>query len=126
MAAPAIDPNYLDTEEDRRVHLEGMRIARRIMASTPIANLLIRKTAPGVNIDRDDELLDETAGDGATLYHPVSTCRMGPDPNRMWSMTGSGFTGSTAAGGRCLDHADTCPGGHQRPDHHDRCARRRR
>ena len=82
MAAPAIDPNYLDTEEDRRVHLEGMRIARRIMASTPIAEFVDQEIRPGVNIDRDDELLDYVRQTGATLYHPVSTCRMGPDPKQ--------------------------------------------
>ena len=82
MIAPAIDPNYLDTEEDRRVHLEGIRIARRIISSAPIADCVDQEIRPGVDIDRDDELLDYVRKTGATLYHPVSTCRMGPDPSQ--------------------------------------------
>jgi len=78
--APMIFPNYLDTEEDQRVHVAGLKIARDIMQSDimrPHVNIELR---PGREIGSDAELLAYARETGVTLYHPVSTCRMGPSP----------------------------------------------
>lgn len=77
--APAIAPNYLDTEEDRRIAVTGLEFTRRIMAAEPLAPFEPRELKPGPAIVGEAALL-RAAGDlGTTIFHPVGTCRMGPD-----------------------------------------------
>jgi len=80
MSAPAIRQNYLSTDEDCRVHVAGMKIARVIMESDHMSPLVEAEIRPGKDLDTDDALLAYARETGVTLYHPVSTCRMGPDP----------------------------------------------
>ena len=80
--APIIQPNYLDAEQDRHVHIAGMRIARQIMNSPLMRDEIVAETKPGAELVTDEDLLDYARQTGVTLYHPVSTCRMGPNPHR--------------------------------------------
>ena len=57
-----------------------MRITRRIMAAPPMRDIANDESAPGVNIQSDDELLDWVRHNAETTYHPVGTCKMGSDP----------------------------------------------
>ena len=76
---PAIDPNYLATPEDRAVAVAGLRFTRRIMAAPALARYAPTEWKPGAAAQGDEELL-QAAGDlGATIFHPVGTCRMGAD-----------------------------------------------
>jgi choline dehydrogenase len=78
-AAPEIRLNYLATAEDRKVAADGMRFTRRIMASAALAKYSPEEWRPGPAAD-SDEALGKAAGDlGTTIFHPVSTCRMGHD-----------------------------------------------
>ncbi|MDP1533044.1 MAG: GMC oxidoreductase, partial [Rubrivivax sp.] len=77
--APAIQPNYLSTPQDRRVAAESLRLTRRIAAQPALARYRPREVKPGVQFQSDDELA-RLAGDiGTTIFHPVGTCRMGRD-----------------------------------------------
>ncbi|MGD9537096.1 MAG: GMC family oxidoreductase [Alphaproteobacteria bacterium] len=80
LAPPAIRPNFLSDELDRRTLVAGMKIARRIAASPSLARHIVREDVPGAACASDDELLDYARRTGATLYHPVGTCKMGADP----------------------------------------------
>jgi choline dehydrogenase len=76
---PAIQPNYLSTEEDRRVAIDAIRLTRRICAAPALQRYKAREHLPGAHVD-DDEALAKAAGDiGTTIFHPVGTCRMGTD-----------------------------------------------
>ena len=79
--APQIAPNYLSTDGDRRTAVNAIRLARRIMAQNALARYAPEEMRPGA--DRvSDEDLSKAAGDiGTTIFHPVSTVRMGTEPD---------------------------------------------
>ncbi len=79
-AHPAIRPNFLATETDRQALIGGLRIAREIVATTPLAAHVEAEHLPGSACDTDEALLDHARRTGSTLYHPVGTCKMGDDP----------------------------------------------
>lgn len=76
---PAIQPNYLADEHDRRTALWALKMARRIMTTEPMARHVVAEQAPGPEVAGDDELLDYALRTGTTTAHLVGTCRMGPD-----------------------------------------------
>ncbi|MGU9961853.1 MAG: GMC family oxidoreductase [Candidatus Puniceispirillales bacterium WSBS_2018_MAG_OTU23] len=76
-APPIIRTNYLTTDEDKRVHVAGLKIARDIMQTPIMSPYVDHEMRPGNDIKTDDELLAYARAVGVTLYHPVSTCRMG-------------------------------------------------
>jgi choline dehydrogenase len=76
-AAPRIRPNYLSTDDDRRVAAESLRLTRRIVGMPALARYRPREIKPGIEHQSDEELT-RLAGDiGTTIFHPVGTCRMG-------------------------------------------------
>jgi choline dehydrogenase len=79
-AHPAISVNYLATPEDQRVAIDGMRFTRRIMAARALARYEPEEWKPGPAVASDADLLRAAGNLGTTIFHPVGTCRMGPDP----------------------------------------------
>ncbi|HEY5638042.1 MAG TPA: GMC family oxidoreductase N-terminal domain-containing protein [Burkholderiales bacterium] len=78
-AYPEIKLNYLSTEGDRRVAIDGMRFTRRIMAAKALAKYAPEEFRPSPAIVSDADL-EKAAGElGTTIFHPVGTCRMGPE-----------------------------------------------
>jgi choline dehydrogenase-like flavoprotein len=76
---PVIHPNYLSTEEDRRVAAQSIRLTRRIVSQPALACYAPEEFRPGPDID-GEEALAKAAGDiGTTIFHAVGTCRMGTD-----------------------------------------------
>ncbi len=75
--APAIAPNYLSTEQDRKVAADSLRVTRRIVAQPALAHLNPIEWKPGPQYESDEDLA-RLAGDIATtIFHPVGTARMG-------------------------------------------------
>jgi len=76
---PAIDPNYLATQKDRDTLVAGMKVLRRIAAAPALARYVAEEVDPGPGCADDGAILDFIRRRGSTVYHPVSTCRMGQD-----------------------------------------------
>jgi choline dehydrogenase-like flavoprotein len=75
---PVIKPNYLSTDEDRRVAVDSIRVARRIAAQPALAKYKPVEYLPGPSVGDDDAALGKAAGDiGTTIFHPVGTAKMG-------------------------------------------------
>jgi choline dehydrogenase len=75
----SIDPNYLDQEADAVALVRGLRIAREIAAQEPLAGRVKRELWPGGDARTDDDLRAHIRAEVQTLYHPTSTCALGPD-----------------------------------------------
>lgn len=81
--APIIAPNYLDTPEDRTVAADAIRVTRRLMAQPALQKYRPEEFLPGPSVGDDPESLAKAAGDiGTTIFHPVSTARMGRRDDR--------------------------------------------
>ena len=76
--SPIIQTNYLVEEIDRRVVVAGMRLARRLLSSMPLAHYYEREDFPGPGVQTDDEFLAAATERGQTTFHPGCSCRMGP------------------------------------------------
>ncbi len=77
-AAPAIQLNYLSTAEDQRVAVDSLRLARRIVNGTETMKRYAPvEFVPGPSFQSDAELVQAAGNVGTTIFHPVSTCRMG-------------------------------------------------
>jgi choline dehydrogenase-like flavoprotein len=78
-APPVIAPNYLSTDEDRRVAIDSLRLARKIAAQAPLTRYHPQEFRPGALAQSDEELLKAAADLATTIFHPVGAAAMGPD-----------------------------------------------
>lgn len=77
-AKPIIAPNYLSTEEDRRVAADAIRVTRRLMAQPALDRFEPEEYLSGPSVGDDEVALAKAAGDiGTTIFHPVGTTKMG-------------------------------------------------
>ncbi len=82
-AAPAIRPNYLSTDEDRRVAIDSIRLARRVVEAPALARFRPTAHLPDARLVTDEELAKAAGDIGTTIFHPVGTARMGVDCDSM-------------------------------------------
>ena len=78
--APAMHPNYLATETDRRTIVEGLKMGRALLARPELNRYVASEFLPGEKVQTDDELLNYARNNGGTVFHPTSSCKMGIDP----------------------------------------------
>jgi choline dehydrogenase len=78
---PLIEPRYLTDPagDDLRVLVDGVRLARKILAARAFAQHVAEELVPGSSAESDDELAASIRERAQTLYHPVGTCRTGAD-----------------------------------------------
>ncbi|MFM8620584.1 MAG: choline dehydrogenase [Candidatus Nanopelagicaceae bacterium] len=76
---PALQFNYLSTEQDRREWVEGIRQARLIMTQPAMDSMNAGETSPGPSVSNDEEILDWVRKDAETALHPCCTAKMGTD-----------------------------------------------
>lgn len=76
---PSIQPNYLSAEKDRRTVIDSIKVSRRIFETSPLKDFVVKERLPGPDVTTDEEILEAARNIAQTIYHPTSTCRMGPD-----------------------------------------------
>jgi len=76
---PALQFNYLSTENDRREWVEAVHVARNILNQPAFAPFNDGELSPGPSVETDQEILDWVANDAETALHPSCTAKMGTD-----------------------------------------------
>ena len=76
-APPVISPNYLSTDEDRKIAAESLRLTRKIVESAALKPYMPEEYKPGKQYQSDAELIKAAGDIGTTIFHPVGTCKMG-------------------------------------------------
>jgi choline dehydrogenase len=80
LAAPAIRANSLATEKDVADVIAGVHLLRALATTAPLSRYIESEMAPGIALQSDAELLEDFRKRAGTVFHPVGTCGMGPDP----------------------------------------------
>lgn len=78
---PAIKFNFLADPIDQRTMVDGFRLVRSIANAAPMAPYRGEEHSPGVEVASDEQILDWIRRNSETAYHPIGTCRMGPQAN---------------------------------------------
>jgi choline dehydrogenase len=79
LAPPLIQPNYLESEEDRRALCEGVKLAREVFAQESFDPYRGPELMPGAHIQKDEQIDTFVRKTAETIYHPVGSARMGDD-----------------------------------------------
>jgi len=75
-----IDFNFLSDPVDAKVLIEGLKLARRILAAPQFDGIRGKEMLPGEAVQTDEQLLTYVRDYASTVFHPVGTCKMGVDP----------------------------------------------
>jgi choline dehydrogenase len=78
---PAITANVFSTDHDVAEMLLAVKYLRQIANQEPLKSLLAEELRPGPHIQSDKDIIHDFRQRSGTVYHPCSTCRMGPDPS---------------------------------------------
>lgn len=79
LAAPLIQPNYLEADEDRRALREGVKMAREVFAQKSFDPYRGPEMMPGAHVQKDDQIDAWIRKTAETIYHPVGSAKMGKD-----------------------------------------------
>lgn len=80
LATPLIEPGSLQAQEDRTDMLRAARFLRRFAAMPALRAVIDTELLPGPAVQSDAEIEEDVRQRASTVFHPVATCRMGPDP----------------------------------------------
>src|SRR4051794_2255406 len=79
---PRIVANAYSTNADVAEMLDAVKFVRKIASMPAMADIIEEEVLPGPSIQSDADLITDFRKRSGTVYHPVSTCRMGPDAAR--------------------------------------------
>ncbi|QNK66657.1 GMC family oxidoreductase [Variovorax sp. PAMC26660] len=77
--APLIQPNYLDTDFDRKTMVNAIRATRQVIDQPAFDAYRGKEIAPGPDKQSDEDLMAWLRATAMTTFHPVGTCKMGND-----------------------------------------------
>ncbi|MGH8812136.1 MAG: GMC family oxidoreductase [Advenella sp.] len=77
LAAPHIQPNYLEHEEDRKTAVDLLRLIRHVAAQEAMRKVIVNEERPGIEAMSDQALLNYIKESGQTAWHTVGSCSMG-------------------------------------------------
>ncbi|TNE38995.1 MAG: choline dehydrogenase [Alphaproteobacteria bacterium] len=77
--APHIHPNYLSDPHDLDALLAGSKFLRKLANSPALSSIIEVELKPGAGLTSDEELIEDIRARSCTVFHPIGTCRMGPD-----------------------------------------------
>jgi choline dehydrogenase len=77
---PIIEPNYLSHEGDIKDLLDGVKVLRKLAKTDSFRPVIGEEFRPGPNCQTDEQMIQHIKDTVWTVFHPSSTCRMGPDP----------------------------------------------
>jgi len=80
--APVIEPNYLSHKDDVKDLLEGVKLLRKLAKTESFSKVILEEFRPGPECKSDAQLVEDIKNNAWTVFHPSSTCRMGPDPEK--------------------------------------------
>ena len=83
MDLPLINPNFLSHKEDIQILLEAVKLARTVIKTKPLSDIILKEFLPGDSIYSDEDLINYCKKMVKTNWHPVGTCKMGKDSDQM-------------------------------------------
>jgi len=75
---PIIQPNYFSDKEDLQIFIEAFKRCRKVYETSPIKDEIIEEVWPGNKCQKDEDISEFIKNSSETIYHPTSTCKMGP------------------------------------------------
>ena len=80
---PNINPNFLSNQDDIKTLLESVKLARKVIKTKPLSDIILDEILPGEKIIDDESLIKYCKKMIKTNWHPVGTCKMGNDNDRL-------------------------------------------
>ncbi len=80
LAAPLIDPGFLSDPDDLARLVTGFKTMRHILQQPALSRFGGRELAATAAAQTDTQIAQIVRARADTIYHPVGSCRMGPDP----------------------------------------------
>lgn len=79
LAPPRINANYLAHPDDMAHMINGVKHARRVLASAAMDRYRGQEVLPGYAVQSDAEIEAFVRAHAESIYHPAGTCKMGVD-----------------------------------------------
>ncbi|KII88352.1 hypothetical protein PLICRDRAFT_175951 [Plicaturopsis crispa FD-325 SS-3] len=77
-ASPTIDPRYFDFSFDSEILKLGLKHARKVAQTEPLASMIDRPNSPPASVTTDEDYLKWLKQFTTSVYHPVGTAPLAP------------------------------------------------